>query len=163
MSQNAPHVPAWLLKCLPALSVPPGPLGFSTKSNIRSAAEGWGHESKLDGYRCLAHAKAGGGLRSRAGTEWTDRLPELASLTAVDDVVLAKPKHKLEQRLQVARWRPSTPARPGPSSSRSSPSAQTALTARPRETPRVSQEGSPRPSVAAKSRPGHRHSDEMEH
>ena len=53
------------------------------------AAEGWVHESKLDGYRCLAQVKPSRArLWSRAGTEWTDRLPELASLTALGDVVL---------------------------------------------------------------------------
>jgi ATP dependent DNA ligase domain len=47
------------------------------------------HESKLDGYRCLAHVKPSRArLWSRAGTEWTDRLPELAGLTALGDVVL---------------------------------------------------------------------------
>jgi ATP-dependent DNA ligase len=53
------------------------------------AAEGWVHESKLDGYRCLAQVK-GSRVRlwSRAGTEWTDRLPELASLSAPGEVVL---------------------------------------------------------------------------
>ena len=47
------------------------------------------HESKLDGYRCLAQVKPSRArLWSRAGTEWTDRLPELASLTALGNVVL---------------------------------------------------------------------------
>jgi bifunctional non-homologous end joining protein LigD len=53
------------------------------------AADGWVHESKLDGYRCLAHVKPSRArLWSRAGTEWTDRLLELAGLTALGDVVL---------------------------------------------------------------------------
>ena len=53
------------------------------------AAEGWVHEGKLDGYRSLAQVKPSGArLWSRAGTEWTDRLPELAILTALGDVVL---------------------------------------------------------------------------
>ena len=47
------------------------------------------HESKLDGYRCLAQVKPSRArLWSRAGTEWTERLRELASLTSLGDVVL---------------------------------------------------------------------------
>jgi bifunctional non-homologous end joining protein LigD len=53
------------------------------------AADGWVHESKLDGYRCLAQVKPSRArLWSRAGTEWTDRLPELASLTLLGNAVL---------------------------------------------------------------------------
>ena len=53
------------------------------------AADGWAHESKLDGYRCLAQVKPSRArLWSRAGTEWTDRLPELAGLTSLGNVVL---------------------------------------------------------------------------
>jgi ATP-dependent DNA ligase len=53
------------------------------------AAEGWVHEGKLDGYRCLAQVKPSRArLWSRAGTEWTDRLPELAALTSLGNVIL---------------------------------------------------------------------------
>jgi bifunctional non-homologous end joining protein LigD len=53
------------------------------------AGERWVHESKLDGFRCLAQVSpCRVRLWSRTGTEWVDRLPELDRLTAVGEVVL---------------------------------------------------------------------------
>jgi ATP-dependent DNA ligase len=53
------------------------------------AGEAWIHEAKLDGFRCLAQVKSSRlRLWSRAGSEWVDRLPELAGLASVGDVVL---------------------------------------------------------------------------
>jgi ATP-dependent DNA ligase len=51
--------------------------------------EGWIHEAKLDGFRCLAQVKSNRvRLWSRAGGEWVDRLHELDCLSSVGDVVL---------------------------------------------------------------------------
>ena len=70
------------------MTVPFRPM-LPTAVPVPPAAGGWAHESKLDGYRCLAQLKPSRArLWSRAGTEWTDRLPELASLTALVNVVL---------------------------------------------------------------------------
>jgi bifunctional non-homologous end joining protein LigD len=51
--------------------------------------QGWAHEAKLDGWRCLAEV-TGGQLRlwSRGGRDWTDRVPELQPLSDVGDIVL---------------------------------------------------------------------------
>jgi bifunctional non-homologous end joining protein LigD len=51
--------------------------------------EGWVHECKLDGYRCVAQV-SGSRVRlwSRRGGEWVGRLDELNTLSAVGDVVL---------------------------------------------------------------------------
>ena len=110
---NAPDLPAWLLKWLPGRRSARA-ARLLNKGQHTFGGRGLGAREQagrvpLSGAR---EALSGPAAVSR-GTEWTDRLPELASLTALDDVVLAKAKHKLEQRLQVARWRPSTPARAG--------------------------------------------------
>ncbi|HVI04310.1 MAG TPA: DNA ligase D [Enhygromyxa sp.] len=48
----------------------------------------WLHEIKLDGYRILAHVRAGEArLHTRGGEDWTDRLPELARV--LSNAVLA--------------------------------------------------------------------------
>lgn len=53
------------------------------------AGDRWAHESKLDGYRCLAELSPSRvRLWSRAGSEWTGRLSELDALTSLGDVVL---------------------------------------------------------------------------
>jgi bifunctional non-homologous end joining protein LigD len=53
------------------------------------AEVGWAHEAKLDGYRCVAQVNASRvRLWSRAGTEWTGRLPELDGLAKLKDVLL---------------------------------------------------------------------------
>ncbi len=53
------------------------------------AGEGWVHEAKLDGYRCVAQVhRSRVRLWSRAGGEWTGRLPELDGLASLGDVVL---------------------------------------------------------------------------
>jgi bifunctional non-homologous end joining protein LigD len=44
------------------------------------AEEGWIHEAKLNGFRCLARVKSNlVRLWSRAGSEWVNRLEELVS------------------------------------------------------------------------------------
>jgi bifunctional non-homologous end joining protein LigD len=51
--------------------------------------DGWVHEAKLDGFRCLAQVKSSRlRLWSRVGGEWVDRLPELDGLASLGDVVL---------------------------------------------------------------------------
>jgi bifunctional non-homologous end joining protein LigD len=53
------------------------------------AGDAWIHESKLDGYRCLAQVgRSRVRLWSRGGGEWVGRLDELDSLSSVGDVVL---------------------------------------------------------------------------
>jgi hypothetical protein len=55
----------------------------------RHSGEGWVHEAKLDGLRCLAQAKSNRvRLWSRAGGEWVNGLEELVGLSSVGDVVL---------------------------------------------------------------------------
>src|SRR5690348_14984059 len=60
-------------------------------SNVSRPPEdpGWAHEAKLDGFRCIAQVKASRvRLWSRAGGEWTGRLPELDGLARLGNVVL---------------------------------------------------------------------------
>jgi bifunctional non-homologous end joining protein LigD len=51
--------------------------------------EGWVHEAKIDGYRCMAQVhRSRVRLWSRGAGEWTGRLPELEGLASLGDVVL---------------------------------------------------------------------------
>ncbi len=53
------------------------------------AGEGWVHEAKLDGLRCLTQMKSSRlRLWSRVGGEWVDRVPKLDGLSSVRYVVL---------------------------------------------------------------------------
>jgi bifunctional non-homologous end joining protein LigD len=60
-----------------------------TSSPSAPIGEGWVHEAKLDGWRCLVDV-SGGRVRvwSRRGGDYTARLPELQILSSVGDVVL---------------------------------------------------------------------------
>ena len=68
---------------------------FSLRPMLLTAAralpvgDGWVHEAKLDGWRCLVEV-SGGRVQvwSRRGGEYTAKLPELQSLSRLDDVVL---------------------------------------------------------------------------
>jgi hypothetical protein len=60
-----------------------------TSTPAPPAGDGWVHEAKLDGWRCLAEASAGRvQVRSRRGGDYTSRLPELQSLSHLGDAVL---------------------------------------------------------------------------
>jgi bifunctional non-homologous end joining protein LigD len=60
-----------------------------TSAPAPAVGEGWIHEAKLDGWRCLVEV-SGGRVRvcSRRGGDYTARLPELQVLSGLGDVVL---------------------------------------------------------------------------
>jgi bifunctional non-homologous end joining protein LigD len=53
------------------------------------AGDGWVHEANLDGWRCLVEV-SGGRVRvsSRRGGDYTARLPELQTMSGLNDVIL---------------------------------------------------------------------------
>jgi bifunctional non-homologous end joining protein LigD len=60
-----------------------------TSAPAPPAGDGWVHEAKLDGWRCLVDV-SGGRVQvwSRRGGDYTARLHELQSLSCLGDAVL---------------------------------------------------------------------------
>ncbi len=53
-----------------------------TRALVPPAGEGWGHEPKVDGWRCLAEVRRGAvRLWARSGRDWSDLDPQVATRT----------------------------------------------------------------------------------
>jgi bifunctional non-homologous end joining protein LigD len=60
-----------------------------TSASRPPAGEGWIHEAKLDGWRCLLHVSGGKvDVWSRRGGDFTARVPELQALSGLGELLL---------------------------------------------------------------------------